>query len=139
MKNIDSHKEKDLEGFSQGHPFTVPENYFGDLEKNILANINSAGKKKGSIIRFSPYFRGAVAALLIISFGILLVIRTSKLTNNQLSDQEIIEYFNTQNSEDLVLEAYAESVPDQSINSKDSLLEDYILLHADESLIIEEL
>ena len=87
-------------------PYTVPENYFQDLTRQVLAKTSAPVKKK---FRLSPiiYYASAACAALLISFGGYTLYQTNtinkiedELAEAECLDNELVESYYTQNNVD---------------------------------------
>lgn len=87
-------------------PFKVTNNYFDDLEKEILAKVQLAPKKKYLFSNSKTLIRYAAALLLLLSVGgMVLWIQPSDLSDasNQISQSQTIDSIG-QNVESLVID-----------------------------------
>lgn len=138
-------KKITLDQISKEAPFVVPDNYFDDLQKNILAKIEEKSEPK--IIQLKPKYNwrkwsiAAAASILLVSGLFYQQINKptindkpdteSELAIAQITDDQMMQYINSQNieladlTENVDFETGAlEDIYNENIETSESDIED---------------
>ena len=126
--------------------FTVPNNYFETNKNQILSKINNKTTFKAKVITFANWqLMSGIAAIFIAIILLFVFIKTDKIENlstslNKVSEAEMIDYLA---NNDVKIEWINELNADiKTISKKDENnkeIEQYLLEHADEQALLDEL
>jgi len=72
---------------NRGNPFKVPENYFEDLEKNILSQVKNNPKKNYFFSEIKTVYKYAASLLILFVLGCTLWFNLPTTTNNNSTTQ----------------------------------------------------
>lgn len=130
-----------IENMERG--FTVPENYFEKNRQLILKNTKTHSVKKFNLFTKNNWFvLTGIAAMLIAVIGLFVFVNTNNTNNlsaatSKISDDEIIDYLTTN---DITFEWINDAVLSPNTNKTKTIeLEQYLLEHADEQVLLDEL
>jgi hypothetical protein len=126
--------------------YTVPNNYFETNKHQILSKINNKITFKAKVITFANWqLMSGIAAIFIAIISLIVFIKTDKTENlsanlNNLSEADMIDYL--ANNEVKIewineLNADIKTVSKKDDNNKE--IEQYLLEHADEQALLDEL
>jgi len=131
--------------YSEGG-FTIPNNYFETNKYQILSKINNKTTFKVKVITFVNWqLMSGIAAIFIAIISLFVFIKTDKTENlsaslNKVSEAEMIDYLA---NNDVKIEWINELNADiKTLSKKDENnkeIEQYLLEHADEQALLDEL
>ena len=144
LSKIESNKTLDITDNEGG--FTVPVNYFETSKSQILSKVNASQVKKVILFTTANWqFVSGIAAIFIAIISLIIFVKNNQTDNlsanlNKVSEAEIIDYLA---NNDVKIEWINELNPAIKTDSKkeesNKEIEQYLLEHADEQALLDEL
>lgn len=126
--------------------FTIPTDYFETSKSQILSKINTQQAKKVNLFSVANWqFVSGIAAIFIAIISLIIFVKNNQTDNlsanlNMVSEAEMIDYLA---NNDVKIEWINELNPEIKTVSKkdnnDKEIEQYLLEHADEQALLDEL